>query len=178
VLLCRSGRGQHRGGEAEEDKGGPALGSSRRGQGPSCSDSGAAAGENRHGRQREEPPGAARAQLGAERSRQVPRTAATRRAQPPVDRAPHAEELTPGGRPRQGDCTSGAPRMVEDAGRDLRMLDALRGAGAGAEAGLRGEIRGKQRTRGRGNERVGSGSRGHVDAVNSSLRDELSSVEL
>jgi hypothetical protein len=33
VLLCRSGRGQHRGGEAEEAKGGLALGSSRRGQG-------------------------------------------------------------------------------------------------------------------------------------------------
>jgi hypothetical protein len=108
----------------------------------------------------------------------VPRAAATRRAQQPVDRAPRAEELPPGGRPRQGDRTSGAPRVVDDARRDLRVLDALRGAGAGAEAGLRGEIRGKRRTRGRGNERVGSGSGGRMDAVNSSLRDELSSVEL
>jgi hypothetical protein len=42
----------------------------------------------------------------------------------------------------------GALCMVDNTGRDLRVLKALRGVGAGVEAGLRGEIRGERRTQG------------------------------
>jgi hypothetical protein len=61
------------------------------------------------------------------------------------------------------------------------VLRDRRGSGAGAEAGLREEIGGQEesgRMRGEEMTGLGRGLGGRVGTVNSSLRDELSSVEL
>jgi hypothetical protein len=67
---------------------------------------------------------------------------------------------------------------VDDAGGGLPVVRDRRGAGASALAGLREEVGDERPNAETRNDGAGAGSGGRVGAVNSALRDELSSVGL